>query len=78
MTDPALQAIGEIIHDLDIQDGKCERPQTPGFGQRIDDICKTQRDNMARIAHGAALQDGTYERFKPGRVRKRAGKLSED
>src|SRR3546814_438123 len=29
-TDPALRALGEIVHDLDIADARFERPETPG------------------------------------------------
>jgi hypothetical protein len=66
--DKDLSAIGEIVHDLDIQDRKFNRPQTAGIGHVIDGICLTQPEDEERLARGMALFDGTYERFrkKPG------------
>src|SRR3546814_10377231 len=34
-TDPALRALGEIVHDLDIADARFERPETPGVSALI-------------------------------------------
>jgi hypothetical protein len=62
--DRALKAIAEIIHDLDIKDGKFERPETSGIGHVIEGICATQKSDMDRIARGSALFDDTYERFR--------------
>jgi hypothetical protein len=64
LPDPALRAVGEIIHELDIRDGKFERPEATGIGHIIDGICMTQHDDMARIARGGALLDDVYERFR--------------
>lgn len=64
LTDPALRAIGEIIHDLDIKDGRYGRPETSGIGHIIDGIALTQRDDRDRIARGSQLFDDVYERFR--------------
>ena len=61
--DPALQAIAEIIHDLDIEDGKFGRPEAAGLGLVISGICETQAGDMERIARGAAVLDGVYARM---------------
>ncbi|WP_375195624.1 chromate resistance protein ChrB domain-containing protein [Sphingobium sp.] len=54
--DPALVAIGEIIHDLDIADGKFNRPETPGLGAILSGVCATSDDDLQRIAQaGEAL-----------------------
>jgi hypothetical protein len=62
--DPALAAIGEIVHNLDIQDGKFDRPEASGIGHVIEGICITQANDLERLARGGALFDDTYERFK--------------
>lgn len=62
--DPALIAIGEIIHNLDIQDGKYDRPEASGIGHVIEGICLTQANDLERLSRGSALFDDTYERFK--------------
>jgi len=54
--DPALIAIGEIIHDLDIADGKFDRPETPGLGAILSAVCASCDDDLQRIAQaGEAL-----------------------
>lgn len=54
--DPALVAIGEIIHDLDIADGKFNRPETPGLGAMLSGVCASSDDDLQRIAQaGEAL-----------------------
>ena len=62
--DKALGAIGEIIHDLDLKDGKFGRPETVGIGHVIAGICRTQGQDEARIARGKELFDDTYEQFR--------------
>ena len=54
--DPGLTAIGEIIHDLDIGDGKYGRPETSGLGAMLSGICASTDDDLQRIAFaGEAL-----------------------
>ncbi|EQB07948.1 chromate resistance protein ChrB domain-containing protein [Novosphingobium lindaniclasticum] len=54
--DPALVAIGEIIHDLDIGDGRFNRPETPGLGAILSGICASCDEDLQRIAQaGEAL-----------------------
>jgi hypothetical protein len=62
--DPALRAIGEIIHDLDLSDSKFARPETPGIGHVVSGICRTQALDEARMARGGELFDHTYEQFR--------------
>lgn len=48
--DPALMAIGEIIHELDIGDGKFARPETAGVGAMLSGVCASTDDDLQRIA----------------------------
>lgn len=48
--DPALAAIGEIIHELDVADGKFARPETPGVGAMLSGVCASTDDDLQRIA----------------------------
>jgi hypothetical protein len=59
--DPALRAIGEIVHDIDLKDGKFGREQTAGIADVIAGLCLTQADDLARIERGSAIFDDTYE-----------------
>lgn len=62
--DAALQALAEIVHDLDIEDGKFGRPEAAGIGLVIGGICETQAGDMDRIARGSVLLDGVYARLR--------------
>ncbi|WP_084733165.1 chromate resistance protein ChrB domain-containing protein [Sphingobium chungbukense] len=48
--DHALVAIGEIIHELDIGDGKFVRPETAGVGAMLSGVCASTDDDLQRIA----------------------------
>ncbi len=64
VSNAALAAIAEIIHNLDLKDQKFDRPETSGIGHIIEGICASQGEDMARIARGAAMLDDTYEQFR--------------
>jgi hypothetical protein len=57
LRDPALRAIAEVIHDLDLKDGKFGRPETEGVRQLIAGITLGTNDDSVRIARGCALFD---------------------
>jgi hypothetical protein len=62
--DAALEAIAEIIHDIDLKDGKFGRPETAGIAHVIAGICRNQGEDEARMARGKELFDDTYEQFR--------------
>lgn len=78
--DPALQAIGEMVHDIDCKDGKFARPETPGLERLIAGIARTHRKDETRLERGAAALDALYDSFagqgnagagaRPGRSRR--------
>jgi hypothetical protein len=61
--DPALVAIGEIIHDLDIADGKFNRPETPGLGAMLSGVCAANDEDLDRIAKGGDALDQFHAFF---------------
>ncbi|MBL9045203.1 MAG: chromate resistance protein [Myxococcales bacterium] len=61
--DPALHAIAEIIHDIDLKDSKFARAETAGVASLILGIAQLHREDEARIAQGSALFDALYEFF---------------
>jgi hypothetical protein len=69
MDDPALRAIAEIVHDIDLKDGKFGREQTAGIAHVVAGICMSQDDDLARIERGSALLDDTYKLFRKKRGR---------
>jgi hypothetical protein len=64
VTDSAVAAIGEVVHDIDVRDGKFGRPETPGLERLINGIALTQPDDEARITLGAQLLDALYEAWR--------------
>jgi len=61
--DQALGAIGEIIHDLDLRDGKFGRDETAGVRSTVDGICTVARDDNQRIAAASPMLDGLHSHF---------------
>lgn len=64
ITDPALKAIAEVVHDIDLKDGKFGRPETLGISHVVSGICRTQGDDVARLVRGSELFDDIYEQFR--------------
>lgn len=64
VVDPAVAAIAEVVHDIDVRDGKFGRAETPGVERLINGIALTQPDDEARIALGAQLFDALYESWR--------------
>jgi hypothetical protein len=61
---PALQPIAEMIHDLDIKDGRYQRPETSGFSRMLDGLCASTKDDDVRLAQGGQFFDALCESFK--------------
>jgi hypothetical protein len=62
--DAALNAIGEIIHDIDLKDGKYGREETAGIRIVMAGIAAGQRDDEERLARGSAVLDDLYESLR--------------
>ena len=63
--DGALRAIAEMVHDVDVKDGKFGREETPGFERLIAGIVKLHARDEARIERGAELLNDLYESIQP-------------
>ena len=64
LADAALRPIAEIIHDIDIKDGKYCREQTSGVESLVAGIALTSDDDEQRLARASALFDERYEFFR--------------
>ena len=69
LDDPALTAIGEIIHDIDLKDGKYGREEAAGIRSLVAGIAFSHNDDTQRLERGAVLLDDLYRSFagKQGR-----------
>jgi hypothetical protein len=68
--DPALAAIGEIIHDIDLKDGKYGREEAAGIRNVIAGIAASHNDDEQRLARGGAVLDDLYRYFASRRGNK--------
>jgi hypothetical protein len=59
----ALRAIGEIVHDIDLRDGKHGRDETAGVRSTIIGLCAANRGDSERISAGSTLFDSLYAFF---------------
>jgi hypothetical protein len=59
--DPALRAVAEIVHEVDLKDGRFARPETAGVERLVAGICRAHADDETRLARGAAALDDLYE-----------------
>jgi hypothetical protein len=64
LDDPALQAIAEIVHDIDLKDSKFGREEATGIAHLIAGIAAAHEADEQRIAAGASLFDNLYEYFR--------------
>ena len=62
--DASLRTIAEMVHDMDLKDGKFGHPETAGIAHVIAGICRTQGSDEARVARGRELFDQVYEQFR--------------
>ena len=69
--DRALAAIAEIVHDVDLKDGKFARPEAEGIRTLITGICNGTQDDGERLARGTAVFEDLYRSFGRGGGRPR-------
>ena len=67
IADPALQAISEIVHDIDLKDGKFGREDTAGIASLIACVCAANPEDEQRITQGATVFDNLYQYFRTKR-----------
>ena len=67
LNDPAISAIAEIVHDIDLKDEKFGREEASGIRSLIIGLAKTHKEDEQRLIRGAALFDDLYESFRKRR-----------
>jgi hypothetical protein len=63
--DGALRAIAELVHDVDMKDGKFGRDETAGFERLLAGTVKRHARDEARIERGSELLNDLYESIQP-------------
>ncbi len=49
----SLRPIAEIVHDIDLKDGKFGRPEAPGIERLITGICTVHKDDESRLVRAS-------------------------
>jgi hypothetical protein len=62
--DRALRMIAEIVHDIDLKDGKFGHPETDGIRTMIAALCAACDDDDERLRRGALLLEDLYRYFQ--------------
>ena len=63
LDDPALAAVGEIVHDIDCKDEQFGRPETQGVARLLRGIADGTEQDEARLERGGRLFDDLYAAF---------------
>ena len=61
--EPGLEAIAEMVHDIDLKDRKYDRPETPGLASALIGICLAEPEDEGRLRRGFELFDALLLAF---------------
>ncbi|MEN3334479.1 MAG: hypothetical protein V7641_3844, partial [Blastocatellia bacterium] len=75
--DTGLQAVAEIVHDIDLKDNKFNRLEAAGLGTVIRGLADLLKDDRKLIQHCHPIFDGLYESFSQKPEPKAKGKPRE-
>ena len=64
ISDPAVRALAEIVHDIDLKDGKFGRPEARGVEQVLAGLFLSSASDDERLDRGLDLFDGLYDSFR--------------
>jgi hypothetical protein len=63
IADPAVAEIAEIVHDIDLKDGKYARADAAGIQRLLLGLVLSNPDDEGRLERGFALFDDMYQSF---------------
>jgi hypothetical protein len=66
--DPALRAVAEVVHDLDLKDEGFGRPEAAGLKRLLDGICSGTHHDLERIDRASPIFEALYLGFTSARV----------
>ena len=70
---PALTPIAEIVHDIDLKDGKFARPEAAGLERLLMGLLVSHPDDRGRLDRGFALFDALYHSFRSSKHASKRG-----
>ena len=60
---PALTPLAEMVHDIDLKDGRYQRPETTGLVRMLEGIYARYVDDESRLTNGSLVFDSFYQGF---------------
>jgi len=66
LVDPALAALGEIVHDVDCKDALFERAEAAGLAAFVQGLAATTADDLVRLERGSMMFDALYASLQEG------------
>ncbi len=63
LDDPALRDVGEVVHEIDLRDGRFVRPETAGVDAVLNGWRSTALFDLELEAQGVALFEGLYQAY---------------
>jgi hypothetical protein len=66
LREPGLRAIAEIVHDIDLKDGKFGRPDADGVARVISALALSAKDDDERVERGSALFEDLHRLYARG------------
>jgi hypothetical protein len=70
VSEPAVRALAEIVHDIDLKDAKFGRPEARGVEQVLAGLLLSSPSDEERLERGLDLFDGLYASFRGKSSRK--------
>jgi hypothetical protein len=64
LKDHGLRPLAEIVHDIDVKDGKFGRAEAPGIAALVAAIAVSRRDDAARIELGSTCLDALLDMYR--------------
>lgn len=71
---PGLREIAEIVHDIDLKDGKFHRLEAPGLNAIVIGLSETLRNDRKLVLQANAIFDGLYALLNKQPTRKPASR----
>jgi hypothetical protein len=63
ISDKPLDSIAQIVHDIDMKDGKFNRPEAAGLDAVVRSLSDSMRDDHEVLRLGSVILDALYTRF---------------
>jgi hypothetical protein len=62
--DAAVTRLGEIVHDVDLKDGRYGHPESAVVHELVEGLRLAHADDHALLEHGMTMFGGLYESFR--------------